>query len=151
MELHKYFDPDSPEYVVLHAMSQVQRRRRPSCNFRGILNPRLALEKAKSEINATGFNPIRHRPMTFNDAVRVIESLNTPRVLHIELTPEEFDKMLKAKPVEIEDGGGILGFKPGGGLFKGGLRTVEFDWVSQKPPRRWAARMITRVEGIFAD
>lgn len=49
-KLFRHFSRYTAEYVILHAMWQETRGKRPVCSFRKELNPRRALEKAYKEL-----------------------------------------------------------------------------------------------------
>lgn len=49
-KLYEFFEPGTPEYVVLHAYYRVMRGKRPTVSFCEILNPRAALVAATKDL-----------------------------------------------------------------------------------------------------
>lgn len=75
-KLHRYFSPESPEYVVLHGLYRESRGKIPSSPFRGIKNPQNALAAAKAELyTGSRFRLIKGTGMTFKVILKVIKTL----------------------------------------------------------------------------
>lgn len=75
MELYRYFDSNTAEYVVLHAQYRAKRGKRPSCSFNGIDNPREALKAAKAELVNLELRLMRCAGLTCQTALRVLSAL----------------------------------------------------------------------------
>jgi len=90
--MHKFFDSNSPEHVILHAQYRATRGKRPSMSFKGINNPREALKSAQAEMDQTGIWMLssRTQALTANMIIQITEALG----LRLS-TLEELEKLLK--------------------------------------------------------
>ena len=78
MNLYQFFDPNSPEYVILHAQSRARRGKCPTVSFRGINNPREALKKAYAVLyqdNELAVISPQLRALTSPVMLRIVEAL----------------------------------------------------------------------------
>jgi hypothetical protein len=129
MKLHKFFDQNSPEHVILHAQYRAKRGKCPSMSFKGVNNPREALKAARAEMDNAGIWMLssRTQALTANVITRITEALG----LRLP-TLEELKKLLeKPQPRSSARVPFVEWDRPS--------RSVKLNWFGE-PEETWGAR-----------
>jgi hypothetical protein len=128
MKLHKFFDQNSPEHVILHAQYRAKRGKRPSMSYREINNPCEALKAAQVEMDNAGVWMLSSRTAALTGQVilRITEALG----LHLP-TLDEFKKLLE-KPLPTNPHARVP-------FVEWNRNSVKLNWFSD-PEENWGAR-----------